>query len=504
MQEQQLNFDYETDVVVIGAGNAAMCAAISAREQGAGVIVLEKSPEKEKGGNTTYTHGSIRFAYNGADEIRELVPDLDDAEMAMTDFGSYTEEQFYDDMCRMTDYKTDPVLASILTDESFETMKWMTRHNVKWIPIYGRQAFKVDGVFKFWGGMVLESVGGGHGLVEALHEEASSQGVQILYKTMAVSLLRNDDGVYGVVIRENGKTKRIAASSVIIASGGFHANTEMRSKYLGTQWDAVHVRGSRYNTGDGIRMALDIGALPEGNWTLSHAVMGDRYLPDFEEGFQRLSYPFGILVNANGERFLDEGADFRNYTYAKYGRELLKQPDGYGYQVFDAQTSAQLREEYKGRKVTKVKADTLEELADKMDVDRERFLAEVKRFNESVDRTVPFNPNVKDGRRTIGLDVPKTNWATPIEEGPFEAYAVTCGITFTFGGLKINEEAEVQDTMYESIPGLYAAGEAAGGLFYSNYPGGAGLMAGSVFGKIAGANAAEHANQRAGAKAAIT
>lgn len=487
-------FQYTADVVVIGAGNAAMCAAIAARENGAKTIVLEKSPEKEKGGNTTYTHGSIRFAYNNNEEIKQIIPDLEEEDFKITDFGSYSEEQFYDDLCRMTDYRTDPTLASLLTGKSYETMKWLTSHNIRFIPIYGRQAFKVDGIFKFWGGMVLESVGGGHGLVEALHQEAKNNGISILYDTMAVELIHTDDGIAGVVIKEKGKTKTIQAKSVVIASGGFHANVEMRTRYLGPKWDVVHTRGSKYNTGEGIQMALNIGALPAGNWSQAHSVTGDRYLPDFEEGFQKLSYPFGVIVNSEGKRFVDEGADFRNYTYAQYGKMILEQPNNCAWQIFDAKVSPFLREEYKGRKVTKVKANTLEELADKIgEINKSSFLSEIKVYNNSIDDSIPFNPNIKDGRKTEGLAIPKSNWANKIDTAPFEAYAVTCGITFTYGGVKINENAQVQSILYEGIQGLYAAGEVVGGLFYKNYPGGAGLMAGSVFGKIAGENAAKHA-----------
>ncbi|SOC37794.1 FAD-dependent tricarballylate dehydrogenase TcuA [Ureibacillus acetophenoni] len=489
-------FHYETDVVVIGAGNAAMCAAISARENGARTIVLEKAPENEKGGNTTYTHGSIRFAYNNNEEIKQIIPDLDEEDFKITDFGSYSEEQYYDDLCRMTNYHTDPTLASILTENSFETMKWLTDHNVRFIPIYGRQAFKVDGIFKFWGGMVLESVGGGPGLVDALHKEAKKMGISIFYETMAIELIHTDEGIVGVVIKENGKTKRIKTKSVVLASGGFHANVEMRTRYLGPNWDLVHTRGSKFNTGEGIQMALNIGALPAGNWSQAHSVTGDRYLPDFEEGFQKLSYPFGVIVNRDGKRFLDEGADFRNYTYASYGKKILEQPNQFAWQIFDAKVAPFLREEYKGRKVTKVKADSLEQLADKMgEIDKGTFLSEIKAYNEAVDESVPFNPNIKDGRKTKGLTVPKSNWANKIDTAPFEAYAVTCGITFTYGGLKINENAEVQNIVYKNINGLFAAGEVVGGLFYKNYPGGAGLMAGSVFGKIAGENAAKYAMQ---------
>ncbi|NIJ09950.1 succinate dehydrogenase/fumarate reductase flavoprotein subunit [Saccharomonospora amisosensis] len=205
------------------------------------------------------------------------------------------------------------------------------------------------------------------------------------------------------------------------------------------------------------------------------------------DNFQKHSYPWGIMVNAHGRRFVDEGADFRAYTYAKYGRRILEQPGHFAWQIFDQQVSHLLRDEYRIRQVTKVTAATLEELARKLDgVDTDGFLAELAAYNAAVDTATPFNPNVKDKRRTHGLAVDKTNWANRIERGPFEAYAVTCGITFTFGGLRINTNAEVLDTDLYPIPGLYAAGELVGGIFYFNYPGGSGLTNGSVFGRIAG------------------
>ncbi|SDL99758.1 FAD-dependent tricarballylate dehydrogenase TcuA [Bacillus sp. OK048] len=488
---------YDTDVVIVGAGNAAMCAAISARENGARVMVLEKAPETEKGGNSTYTHGSIRFAYNGVEDLKVIMPDLSPEDIDTSDFGAYTEEEFYNDMCRITNYRTDPELASILTSESFDTIKWLQTHKVRWVPIYGRQAYKVDGKFKFWGGMIVESVGGGPGLVGALHDEAANLGVQVLFNAMATELIHDDLGVHGVIFKHNGKTTEVHAKAVILASGGFHANPEMRTRYLGPKWDLAHARGSRFNTGEGIQMAINIGAMASGNWSGCHSVGGDRYLPDFTEGFQKLSYPFGILVNAEGKRFVDEGADYRNYTYAKYGRKILDQTGQFAWQIFDQKVAHLLREEYKSRNVTKVKANTLEELAEKLEgVDPESFLQTIKEYNSAVKKDIPFNPTVKDGRSTEGIEVRKSNWANTLDEGPYEAYAVTCGITFTFGGLKINSNTEVQNILSQSIPGLYAAGELVGGLFYFNYPGGAGLTAGSVFGKIAGENAARFVQQR--------
>ncbi len=200
------------------------------------------------------------------------------------------------------------------------------------------------------------------------------------------------------------------------------------------------------------------------------------------------------MVNATGKRFVDEGADFRNYTYARYGREILNQPGQMAYQVFDAKVSHLLRDEYRIREVTKVRADSLEQLAAGMDgVDSATFLNTVQHYNSAVDDKTPFDPTVKDGRGTAGLEVDKTNWANRIDTPPFEAYGITCGITFTFGGLAVDVGGRVISEEGEAIPDLYAAGELVGGLFYFNYPGGTGLTAGSVFGRTAGRAAASEA-----------
>ena len=213
--------------------------------------------------------------------------------------------------------------------------------------------------------------------------------------------------------------------------------------------------------------------------------------------FQKHSYPWGIMINANGERFVDEGADFRNYTYAKYGRVILNQPGMFAWQVFDQKLIPMLRDEYRIKQVTKVRANTLEELVQKMEgVNAERALQEIKQYNAAVQKDKKFNMAIKDGRRTEGLAIDKTNWANTVDEPPFEAYAVTCGVTFSFGGLKITNDGEVEDTSGKPIPGLFAAGELVGGIFYHNYPGGTGLTSGSVFGKIAGAGAAGYVKAR--------
>jgi tricarballylate dehydrogenase len=230
-------------------------------------------------------------------------------------------------------------------------------------------------------------------------------------------------------------------------------------------------------------------------WDLNAPPFGDVNVGD---QFQKHSYPWGIMINANGERFVDEGADFRNYTYAKYGRVILEQPGMLAWQVFDAKIIPMLRDEYRIKQVTKVRADTLEDLVKKMEgVNAEVALREIREYNKAVRKDVPFNMAVKDGRCTSGLRINKSNWANTIEDPPFEAYGVTCGVTFSFGGLKITNDGEVQDTGGNPIPGLYAAGELVGGIFYHNYPGGTGLTSGSVFGKLSGTSAAAYAKKPA-------
>lgn len=487
------------DVLIVGAGNAALCAALSAREAGAVVLVLEVAPESERGGNSTFTAGAMRVVYNGVDDLRELMPDLSDEEIAKTDFGRYTRENFFDDMARVTEYRADPDLVEVLVDRSYETLKWMASKGVRFMPIYGRQAFEVDGRFRFWGGLTVETVGGGPGLIGSLSSCCEAAGVEIVYETRATDLLTEDGVVVGVRATNGGHSREIRARAVILASGGFEANTEWRTRYLGPGWDMAKVRGTRFNLGDGIRMALDIGASSIGQWSGAHAVQWDMNAPEFGDlqvgdSFQKHSYPWGILINNDGLRFLDEGADFRNYTYAKYGRVMLDQPGLGAWQVFDAKVAHLLRDEYKIPQVTGVRSDTLKGLADQMDgMDVGQFVKTIEDYNAAVEDSVSFDPTLKDGRRTQGLSPDKTNWANTIDEPPFEGYHVTCGITFTFGGLRVTPKTQVISGEGKVIPGLFACGELVGGLFYFNYPGGTGLTSGSVFGRIAGRESAKHA-----------
>ena len=487
------------DVIVVGGGNAAFCAALAARERGASVVMLEAAPEDEAGGNSRFTAGSMRVVYDGVEDILKLVPDLSDTEIETTDFGTYTREQFFDDMARVTRYRADPDLVETLVTKSLDTLLWMRGKGIRFVPIYGRQAFKIDGKFKFWGGLTIETVGGGPGLVDMWTAIARRESVEMRYEHRAVELIRDGGRVAGVRVRHNDETRDFEGKAVVLACGGFEANTAWRTRYLGPGWDLAKVRGTRFNTGDGIRMAMDVGASPCGNWSGCHAVGWEMNAPEFGDlavgdQFQKHSYPFAIMVNATGKRFVDEGADFRNYTYARYGRVILEQPGQFAWQIFDRKVKHLQRDEYNIRQITKVTASTIEELAGKLEgVDAEAFVREVAEYNAAVRTDVSFNPNVKDGRRTEGLAIDKTNWANTVDEPPFEGYAVTCGVTFTFGGLRIDGDGEVLDTDFKPIRGLFAAGELVGGLFYFNYPGGTGLTSGSVFGRQAGESAGRRA-----------
>ena len=487
------------DVIVVGAGNAAACAAFAARENGATVIMLESAPIEECGGNSRYTGGLMRFVFNNVEELAQVIPDLTEEEKKLHDFGTYTSDQYFDDMGRITQYRTDPELCELLITRSYDTVVWLRKKGVRFQASFGRQSHKIGNVYKFWGGLAAETWDGGHGLVENEHKACDREGIKIFYETPVSALLTDDSGVVcGVKATQKGKPVEIRAKAVVLACGGFESSAEMRARYLGPTWDLAKVRGTRFNTGMGLKMALDIGAMPYGHWSGCHGVGWDLNAPPFGDltvgdAFQKHSYPWGIMINARGERFVDEGADFRNYTYAKYGREILAQPNMFAWQVFDSKIIPALRDEYRIKRVTKVRADTLEEFVKKLEgVDPDACLREIKEYNKAVRKDIPYNSAINDGRRTEGLKINKSNWANTIDEPPFEAYGVTCGVTFSFGGVKITNEGQVVNTAGNVIPGLYAAGEMVGGIFYHNYPGGTGLTSGAVFGKLAGTGAATH------------
>jgi tricarballylate dehydrogenase len=493
---------HEVDVVVVGKGNAALCAALSAQEQGARVAVLEAASEDEAGGNSRFAGGVMRFAYASTDDLNR-VTELTSEDIAQSDFGTNTTDEFFDDLFRLTNFRTDPQLSEILVTQSLEVMAWLRSKGVRFVLNYGRQSALVNGRRKFFGRMPIEVSGGGAGLVQFLDKAALRDGASIHYETRVKSLIFDGERVAGVMASQHGRSVAFHAKAVVLACGGFEANAEMRTRYLGPGWELAKVRGSRFNQGDGLKMALDAGAAPHGNWSGAHATGWDLNAPEFGDvnvgdQFQKHSYIFGLLINAHGRRFVDEGADFHSFTYAKYGGEVLRQPGQFAWQVFDAKVSSLLRSEYRIKRITKVSADTLEELAGKLEgVDPAGFLDTVRAYNAAVQAEVPFDHTVKDGRGTVGITPPKSNWAQALDTPPYHAYATTCGITFTFGGLRIApDNGQVLDVHFRPIEGLYCAGEMVGGLFYFNYPSGTGLVSGAVFGRIAGRGAGQAAAAR--------
>ena len=486
-------------VVVVGAGNAALCAALAASEHNVEVTVLEKADQGERGGNTFFTGGGFRFPYNGIEDILELIPDLSDEELAKIEVGSYPESAMRSDLFRVTEGQADDGMVEHLVRNAYDTVRWMREHhNQRWVLMYGRQAYEVDGKLKFWGGMITEAVGGGEGLSDRLFSATEEAGIEIRYGCRALGLVVNEqnNAVIGVKVKTRESTETISADAIILAAGGFESNVEMRTRYLGAGWEFAKIRGTRHNMGDMIRAAIDIGAQPYGHWSSGHAVAWDVNAPPtgnrrIGDLYQKHSYPLGMIVNVNGERFVDEGADFRNYTYAKYGREILKQPLGIAFQLFDQQTVSMLRDEYRIREITKAEGNTIEELADALGIDVGGLKQTVEQFNDAC-QSGDYNPAILDGVKTEGIAPPKSNWALPLNQPPYFGVAVTTGLTFTFGGLKINPKtAQVLDTDDLPIRGLYATGELVGGLFFHNYAGGTGLMSGAVFGRTAGASAAQ-------------
>ncbi|HTC11896.1 MAG TPA: FAD-dependent tricarballylate dehydrogenase TcuA [Acetobacteraceae bacterium] len=487
------------DVVVIGAGNAAANAALAAHGAGATVALIEVAPIDARAGNSAFTGGAFRFVHHGVDDLRALAPDIAELDLANIDFGTYTAEQYFDDMGRLTEYRCDPDLTDVLINGSYEAALWLQRHRVRFQPALGRQAFKVDGKFKFWGGLACHILGGGMHLTTTLHDALERDAIPVHYNTMASALLYDDARVRGVRVRRGGQHHDIAAKSVVLACGGFESNPEWRARYLGPNYDLAKVRGTRFNMGMGHRMATDIGAATAGHWSGAHAVQWDMNAPPYGDisvgdRFQKHNYPFSILVNARGERFVDEGLDFHSYTYAKYGHAVMQQPGLFAWQIFDQKVTHLLREEYRISRITKETANTFEELAPKLTgVDPKAFLETVRAYNAAPRPDVKFNPNIHDRLRTSGLAINKTNWANRLDTPPYEAYGVTCGVTFTFGGLKVTPEAKVEDVTGTPIPGLFAAGEIIGGLYYHNYGSGTGLVAGVVYGRLAGTGAAQFA-----------
>ncbi len=481
-----------TQVLVVGAGNAAMAAAVAAREHGVDVVVLEKAPRAYRGGNSALTI-QMRFPFNGMDDLAPLIPNLDQDELAeMTGrIGGYSQQEYWDDIMSVTEGLADKSLVETLVTKALPTVRWMRDLGHEWEPSY-RNPLSAN---------VVSFAGGGYDLLERWFATGERRGVRVRYNSRATELIQDNNGfVTGVRVLAPDGYHSYHANAVVLACGSFESNPEMRARYLGPGWDSVKLRGVPYNTGDGLLMAMDIGALTYGSWSTCHASPQDYSRPAYDlpgpgvagDFWSRYAYPFSVMVNLEGRRFVDEGETWRGLTYAKMGRAILAQPEAKAFQIFDAKhRSLELLRRYE--KASVIKADSLEELGRQLKIRNvSRFVATVKEYNAAV-QPGEFNAFRPDGKAAAGITPPRRNWALPLDTPPFEGFAVTCGLTFCYGGLQIAAHGEVLHTMDRVIPGLYAAGEMVGGLWAWNYPSGGGMMAGAVFGRIAGVAAARFA-----------
>jgi tricarballylate dehydrogenase len=486
------NQEHHYDVLIVGGGNAACSAAHAALEKTKSVGILEKASKRDRGGNSAMT-GHIRFVFNGVEDLRPLVRNMSDDELRNLLSGGLpqrTEAEVWDEMMRATNNQSDPELLQVHVTESLKTVHWLASKGHDWVPA------------SLTNDNVLTMNGGGAGLQKRNFEILERAGAIFHYETAATELIQDGQGrVTGVrALTPQGFTT-FHAKAVVLACGGFEANAEMRARYLGPGWDTVRVRGVPFNTGDGLRMAMDIGALPHGSWSTCHASPQDINIDLFTvpsvhvhaDSTNRYMYPYGIVVNSKGERFVDEVWDTRGRTYANMGRAIMAQPGGVAFQILDAKIRNMNLYTSNYKKATTVKADTLEKLAQELELPVENFLNTVRTFNAAV-QPGKYDPDRHklDGKGTAGITPPKSNYALEINEGPFEAWPVRCGITFTFGGLKIDPNTgQVQHVAGRPIPGLFAAGEMVGGLFVGGYASGSGMMSGATFGRLSGTHASK-------------
>jgi tricarballylate dehydrogenase len=486
-------------VVVVGAGNAALTAALAAREAGAEVLVLERAPEPLRGGNTRFTGGIFRFSYPRLEVLEELLEQDEDLSDVVVE--PYSSERYFDDLERLSGGRHDAALTRVLVDESYAAVRWLHGLGVRWE--FARTAVEAratgSGRLGMQLGAAVRTRGKGPALSETLFERAAEAGVRIRYDCEATGLRFRGGTLTGIELRDGAGTEVIPCRAAVLGCGGFESSTALRDRHLGEGWAGVKVRGTRFNTGEMLLSALAHGAAPAGDWSMCHATPLAAESPDYGDlelgaATNRLSYPYGVMVNLEGRRFADEGEDFKLYTYAKMGVEIMRQPHGLALQLFDAEAIDLLEERYMHS--APIEAGTLAELCRELE---RRFgglglraaavRATVDAYNDAT-RDGEFDPIALDGLRTHGLDPEKTNWARPLATPPFRAYPVTTGITFTFGGLRIGPDAAVIGRDGRPLPGLFATGEITGGFFYDNYPAGAGLMRGAVFGRLAGAGAA--------------
>lgn len=477
-------------VVVVGGGSAAFEAAVAAKQAGAPkVVMLEKAPEPEFGGNARFSHTGFRWVFSGGAEVRQFLPDIDDEFFAKLNLPAYSAEQFHGDLQRVTRGRISKELSEVLVSQSNSAMHWLRDLGIKW-EIDSHVV--IDGRYYFEPGLVIHptgGVGGGLGQLMQWREIATKMGVELRYESRVTALLGNDRQIHGVRVSDPQEEYEIQTHSLILCAGGFQASAEMRARYLGPNADLMRVRGSKHDTGEVLMMAVAMGAKTAGHWQGAHATPIDSTYPEVEIGSKanRYGYPYSITVNTLGQRFFDEGEARHSYTYAKTGWAVLGQPGALAYQIYDQTTIPLLGNRYEFS--TPIEANSIDELAGKIGIDPTILNHTVREFNNSVRKDVAFDPKILDGKCTEGITPKKSNWASPIEKPPYWAYSITGGVTFTFGGLQINTQAQVLNTSNNPIRGLFASGDIVG-LFFHNYPSCTGQTRNVVFSRLAGRNAA--------------
>lgn len=488
------------DVIVAGAGNAALVAALAANEAGARVLVLEAAPEAERGGNSRFSGGIFRCAHDGIDSLLPLITEESARWVDRVTVDAYPAEVYNAEYGDVSQGRNSPSLTKRVIDESYQTVEWMARHGVNWELSVGK-LFDPENIaegekYVLPPGGALRAAHEGVGLIEDLFTSVEAAGIDVWYDSPVTELLMSGSTCRGVVVQGTSGFTEVHGV-VVLAAGGFEANPEMRQRWLGPGWDLVKVRGTRFNTGTVLNAAMEAGAKPEGHWGGCHASPLDANAPDvgdlrITDKMSRYSYPYALLLNSDCERFVDEGENQVWLTYAKTGSAIRAQKGAWAFQLFDAKTSHLLEPRYSTG--TPIVANDLDSLAEKLGVSASALTATVNSFNEACDADGQFDPFSMDGLSAKPAGQPvKSNWAQKIDTAPYVVYPVTCGITFTYGGIKVDDTARVKDIADRVMPGLFATGELTGGFFYHNYPAGAGLMRGAVFGRLAGAGAAAEA-----------
>lgn len=485
---------FHYDIVVVGAGNAALAAGLRAAEHGAKVLMLEAAPEAHYGGNSRHAGANFRIPFDHVDELAPLELDMPPAVRAMLTQHPYPRARLLRELVAASRDRADPQLLQLLVDNTLQACAWLRSHGVSWVA--GAKGEPTPHIDDWHITPMFSVIGKGPALVAALRAAAEKAGVELRYSAAARELLLSGSGaVRGLRYRSPNGFVEVEAGRIILACGGFEANQEMRVRYLGPQFAAVKLRGTRYNTGDGLMMALAIGAQPGGHWAGAHICPVDQRSPNLStieigEASRRCRYGFGILVNVRGERFVDEAADQPWITYASVGHDVQRLPGSVAYEIADARTADVPFEQDFYDTTPTITAGTIAELALAIGVPPRALEAEIAAFNASIKTDAEFRHDRLDGRSTTGARPEKSNWALPIDKPPFRACPITAGLTFTFAGLAIDTRCRVLDRTGDVIEGLFAAGQMAGGFFFEKYMGATGLSRGVVTGITAAAVAA--------------